>query len=86
MLSIYDGPIDGWFYVQWGLSDEEQPRKVSCQCDPCFEPCKEDGVPEYELAATAPDILAAYKLTETYRKRNAEMQRTARFELMRYGS
>ena len=86
MLAIYDGPIDGWFFVRWGLSDETDPRNVSCQCDRCDTPCKEDGVPEYELAATAPDLLAAYKLTDLYHNRIAEMQRVARVELMRYGS
>lgn len=66
VLSVYDGPIDGWFYVKWGRSAERRPKIVKCSCDPCTTPCKEDGVPESELLASAPDLLNAYKLTDQY--------------------
>ena len=29
VLSVYDGPIDGWFYVKWGRSAERRPKIVN---------------------------------------------------------
>ena len=78
VLSVYDGPIDGWFYVKWGRSAERRPKVVKCSCDPCTTPCKEDGVPETELLASAPDLLDAYKLTDQYAFRVAVMRGAAR--------
>ena len=81
VLSVYDGPIDGWFYVKWGRSAERHPTVVECSCDPCITPCTEEDVPESELLATAPDLLNAYKLTDQYAFRVAVMRGAARARL-----
>ena len=78
---VYDGPIDGWFYVEWGpvyQSDHrEAARYVQCRCDPCVAPCVEDRVPEADLQRTAPLALAAYKSTTLYERRLQEYELAA---------
>ena len=78
---VYDGPIDGWFYVEWGpvyQSDHrEAARYVQCRCDPCVTPCIEDRVPEADLQRTAPQALAAYKSTALYERRLQEYELAA---------
>ena len=78
---VYDGPIDGWFYVEWGpvyQSDHrEAARYVQCRCDPCVTPCIEDRVPEADLQRTAPLALAAYKSTALYERRLQEYELAA---------
>ena len=80
--AIYDGPIDGWFYVTWGAVDDRhlgsRPKFVCCQCRPCVPPCPEDRVPESVLLEGSPELLAAYKTTGVYAGRVAEMQADAR--------
>ena len=78
---VYDGPVDGWYYVEWGsvcnANPRVAPRFVSCRCDPCVEPCVEDRVPESELQRTAPLALAEYKATALYEKRLQEAELAA---------
>ena len=51
-----------------------RPRYVKCKCDPCIAPCKEDEVPEAELAISAPELLAEYKMSDQYERRVNEMR------------
>ena len=78
VLEVYDGPINGYFYVRWGAEvdghEATAPTYVTCQCDPCVGRCREDEVPEAELLAGAPDHLAAYKQSELYVQRMDEMR------------
>ena len=81
VTGIYDGPINGYYYVHWGpIMDRNvntNPRYVKCKCSPCISPCKEDEVPEVELAIGAPDLLAEYKESDQYEQRVNEMRDAA---------
>ena len=78
---VYDGPINGWYYVHWGevyCADRRVPREYyACSCEECSPPCVEDRVPEAELMIGAPLALADYKRGPRYVQRVFEAERAA---------
>ena len=85
---VYDGPIDGWFFVEWGQPDSKpvtarvtrssssrpRPELSKCKCVKCVKPCPEDRVPEAELESTAPEMLREYKESALYQSRVRDME------------